>query len=356
MRMIIINARFLTQQITGVQRFAIEISKRLKNMCDDIVFVSPHNIVNKEVAAELEVEVIGKRTGHLWEQVDLPLWLKKHGSPLLVCFTNTAPAFYKNKIDTLHDITFKRYPNTFSWKFRTVYSLLIPIILRSSRHVFSVSNFSVEEIAGYYEFPREKMSVVYNSVDSRFRHIEDTSLKKEKYLFAVSSVKENKNFIVALKALAETNSKIKDLKLFIAGDVKSKSFRGMDFSEYENNPNILFLGRISDDDLIRYYSNAEAFLFPSLYEGFGIPVLEAQACDCPVISTNSSSLPEVLGDSAMMCNPKSVRDFAEAIIQLHSSLTLRAELIERGFHNVQRFSWKESAMRVKKVMDSVMIK
>jgi len=353
LKMIVVNSRFLTQNVTGVQRFAIEISRRLKKMDEDIVFVSPHNIVNKDAAMELGVEIIGSHTGHLWEQVDLPIWLRKNSNPLIVNFANTAPIYYKNKIVVLHDITFIRYPKTFSWKFRTAYSLMIPMVLRTSKRVMSVSQFSLDEVSSYYGYPKGKMSVVYNAVNSMFKKTADENLGKEKYLFAVSSVKENKNFIVALKAFVEANKTIKDLKLFIAGDIKSKSFRDLDLSAYENNPNIKFLGRISDEDLIRYYSNAVAFLFPSLYEGFGIPVLEAQACGCPVISSNSSSLPEVLGDSALMCNPKSVVGFSDGIVRLLTTPALREKLIEQGRHNVARFSWAKSAETVAKVIEQI---
>jgi len=194
---------------------------------------------------------------------------------------------------------------------------------------------------------------VYNAVDERFRHVVDETLREEKYLFAVSSVKENKNFILALEAFTKAQAEIKDLKLYIAGDLKTNNFRGIDLSAYENNPNIKFLGRISDEDLIRYYSNAVAFLFPSLYEGFGIPVLEAQACGCPVISSNSSSLPEVLGDSALMCNPKSVVGFSDGIVRLLTTPALREKLIEQGRHNVARFSWAKSAETVAKVIEQI---
>jgi len=182
LKMIVVNSRFLTQNVTGVQRFAIEISRRLKKMDEDIVFVSPHNIVNKDAAMELGVEIIGSHTGHLWEQVDLPIWLRKNSNPLIVNFANTAPIFYKNKIVVLHDITFIRYPKTFSWKFRTAYSLMIPMVLRTSKRVMSVSQFSLDEVSSYYGYPKGKMSVVYNAVNSMFKKTADENLGKEKYL------------------------------------------------------------------------------------------------------------------------------------------------------------------------------
>ena len=120
---------------------------------------------------------------------------------------------------------------------------------------------------------------------------------------AVSSVKANKNFIYILDAFQKFSYNNKDIELFIIGDLKSNSFQTLNIDNYLENPQIKVLGRVSDDGLIKYYSNAIAFLFPSLYEGFGIPPLEAQACGCPAICAEASCLPEVFDKSVLYCNP-----------------------------------------------------
>ena len=128
--MLIINSRFLTQEITGVQRFAIEISLRLKDLLkDNVLFVAPYNVIQSEIAKRLNVQIIGNHTGHLWEQWDLPHYLKKNGSPLLLNLCNLAPLRYKNKISTIHDVSFVRYPQTFSKKFLFFYKFMIPKII-----------------------------------------------------------------------------------------------------------------------------------------------------------------------------------------------------------------------------------
>ena len=216
--------------------------------------------------------MIGRRTGHAWEQFDLPLFLNQMGKPLLLCMGNTAPVVYRNKVSILHDVTFLRYPQTFSKKFLMFYRLVIPWVLLTSRHVFTVSNFSLEEIVSSYKIDRNKISVVYNAVDQKFACVEDKGLSADKYLFTVSSIKVNKNFGVAVNAFKIIQKRIPDLKLYIMGDMNADSFRNMGnlIEECSKNPNIKLLGRVSDNDLIRYYSNAVAFIFPSLYEGFGI--------------------------------------------------------------------------------------
>lgn len=168
--MLVVNSRFLTQKITGVQRFAIEISLRLKEMLkDNVIFVSPNDIIQGEIAQRLGVKFIGKHNGHLWEQWDLPKWLKKNGRPLLLNLCNMAPIMYLNKISTIHDIAFVRYPQTFSKKFLIFYKFMIPRIIASSKRVITVSNFSKKEIVDVYGVDQSLVTVVYNAVNETFK-------------------------------------------------------------------------------------------------------------------------------------------------------------------------------------------
>jgi glycosyltransferase involved in cell wall biosynthesis len=353
--MIIINARFLTQKLTGVQRFAIELCFQMKErLGGDVQFVVPYNIIHTEIAEQLGAVVIGKKRGHLWEQIDLPIYLKAKGSPILICLGNTAPVFYHNKISTLHDIMFIRYPKTFSFEFRMLYRILIPRVLHTSKYIFTVSDFSKKEICDYYNVNPDKVAIIYNAVNGMFHHITDNALGKEKYLITVSSFKENKNFIMAYKAFKLAQKYVEGLKLYIIGDVKTGSFNNMDVlvSQLQQDKDVVLLGRVADDKLIKYYSNAMAFLFPSFYEGFGIPVLEAQACGCPVISSNSSALPEVLGDSAILCNSNKENDFANAIVKIAQDKIMSEYLVRRGYENVKRFSWGRSAEYIRDIIKS----
>lgn len=341
-----VNARFLTQAITGVQRFAIEISLQLKKILEDkIVFVAPNNILLQEYAKQLCAVRIGKHTGHLWEQYDLPAYLKSVGNPMLICLCNTSPIFYENKVSTIHDLAFEVYPKTFSKSFLWVYKFLIPRIARSSRHIFTVSNFSKDEMVKYYGINENKISVIYNAVSSIFHPIEDCRLRKKNYLLAVSSLNYRKNFIVVLKAFGELQKKHPEVKLFIVGDLSCGNFQGVDISEFKKDPNVRFLGRISDDELVRYYSNAKGFVYPSIYEGFGIPPLEAQSCECPVLVSDIPPLREVIGESGLYCNPYSVEEVCAGMELLLTSSEL-SELKARGKENIKRFSWETSARNI----------
>lgn len=348
--MLFVNARFLTQHITGVQRYAIEISKQLKfKLRDGVVFLSPKNIIHNEIARELGARTIGENSGHIWEQLDLPVYIKREGGSLLLNLANTAPVFYKNKICVVHDIAYERFPQTFNWKFRLFYKFLIPKILKNSRKIMTVSKFSRNEISQLYGIQSDRIDIVYNSVNATFKNIRTEN--KEKYILAVSSLHYQKNFhslIEALDGLGDEN-----IKLFLVGEI-NKNFTNLNLLEkIKNNTNIIFTGRINDKELARLYSSAVCFVFPSFYEGFGIPPLEAQSCGCPVVCSNAASLPEIYGDSVVYFNPHDVEDMRNKIQTVLSDENLQNELRIKGFENIKRFSWERSAQQIIEIMESL---
>ncbi|WP_232455084.1 glycosyltransferase family 4 protein [Oceanisphaera avium] len=319
-----------------------------------MVFLAPNNIIHPELAKELNVKVIGKRSGHLWEQLDLPRYLKSVNSPLLVNLANTAPLFYKNKVSTLHDIAFVRYPESFSRSFRYSYQLAIPFILRSSKKVITVSEFSKQEICDVYQVAKDKVSVIYNAVSDVFN--ENTlspvsSDTEEKYIMAVSSINKQKNFhglIEAFNLLNQTSH-----QLYIIGSI-NKNFADPELiNAIDKDPRIKLLGRVSDEELTNLYAGASAFVYPSFYEGFGIPPLEAQACGCPVVVSNVASLPEVCGDSALYCAPDNIEDIANKIQMMISDKDLRSDFIEKGYQNINKYSWEASAAKLNALIQEI---
>lgn len=339
--MLYVNARFLSQKLTGVQRFAYELSHRLKDeLGDDVIFLAPYNVIQHEMAERLGAKCVGKHSGYYWEQIELPFYLWRHGSPKLVNFCSVAPLLYGNNYIAVHDITWVRYPETYSKAFCTVYNFLIPRLCRRAKKLITVSEFSKREISLCYNIPEDKFYVIYNAVGGIFHSVEDEKLRNENYFLAVSSVKANKNFVSVLQAFEIVLRTNPNIRLYIVGDCNDKNFQTINIDQYENNPSINFLGRVSDEELVKYYSNALGFVFPSLYEGFGIPVLEAQACGCPVLASDIPPLKEVLNDSALFCNPLEIEDIAFKMRQL---LLERDILVQNGYKNVKRFSWDDSA-------------
>lgn len=346
--LVVVNARFLTQGVTGVQRFAMEICLRLKQLLKDVEFVTPNDVIQKDAFRELNAKIVGSHHGHLWEQLDLPKYLKSRGKPLLVNLANTAPLFYKNKIVTVHDVAYKVFPQTYPKSFLLYYNLMIPRLLNGSRHVVTVSQFSKEEICRYYHIDNNKVSVVYNAVSEHFKPLRSTG--DTAYFLAVSSMNYRKNFIYILDAFCKYQEMGGKESLYIIGDLKNASFKEMDLCKYTSNPKIKFLGRVSDEDLIKFYSNAVAFVYPSLYEGFGIPPLEAQACGCPAICAQASCLPEVFGDSVLYCNPYDSDSLVSAFKKIVSDKDLRKTLCEKGNINTGKYSWEKSAKKLRDII------
>lgn len=340
--MIYINGRFLTQKITGVQRFAYELSKRLSQTRKDIVFLVPDlSSINPEYSiSSMQIVEVKGGGGHYWEQITLPRFLKRNGMPLVISLCNTGPAFYKNQIATSHDITYVRFPNGFPKKFRYFYRLITPLIIKNAKSILTVSNFSKEEISTYYGCDKNKIHVIYNAVNEDFKNINCDSVGEERYFLAVSSVNYHKNIHGLVQAFME--SKL-DAKLNIIGGT-TKIFNDVNIKV--DDPRINFLGRVDDKTLIQLYQNAQAFIFPSFYEGFGIPPLEAQSCGCPVLSSDRASMKEVLASSAIYFDPENKSEIIDAMNSICSDSDLRKNLIQMGLDNVGRFSWQDSANKL----------
>ncbi|HBU5929808.1 glycosyltransferase family 4 protein [Klebsiella pneumoniae] len=347
--MIYINGRFLTQKITGVQRFAFELSSRLSQIRKDVVFLVPDlSLINPEYSTHsMKIIEVKGGGGHYWEQITLPQFLKKNGKPLIISLCNTGPAFYRNHIATSHDITYVRYPNGFPKKFRYFYRVITPLIIKNAQAILTVSNFSKEEISSHYNCNKNKINVIYNAVNSSFKKNYSNSTVAESYFLAVSSVNFHKNLHGLVNAFSESDL---DVKLKIIGGT-TKFFSDVDINV--DDPRISFLGRVDDEALIQLYQNAQAFIFPSLYEGFGIPPLEAQSCGCPVLSSDRASMREVLASSALYFNPDSKKEIIDSMNLIYSNDALRESLINKGIENVARFSWAESANKLNLLVDRI---
>lgn len=345
--MLYINARFLTQKVSGVQRFAIEVCQEIKRQKLDVKFVCPDNVLHKDVASILDVETFGRLSGHLWEQIELPLFLLKQGSPYLLNLANTAPLLYSKNFFVLHDIAYERFPDSFSKKFRLLYRFMVPKLIKSSVNVMTVSEFSKNEISELYSVKSDSISVVHNAVSGNFKAV--GSEKKQAYILAVSSLSYQKNFHSLIQAYSQLDCK--DVKLYLVGAINNNFSKNNLLEDIYNNPQIAFLGRVDDEDLVKLYSGAQCFVYPSLYEGFGIPPLEAQACGCPVIVSNAASLPEVCGDSVVYCDPSDIDDIAGKIRLVLSDSALRDSLRVKGYENIKRFSWEKSARQIIKIIE-----
>lgn len=343
--MIVINARFLTQKTTGVQRYAIEICKCLPKSIkgERIIFVAPKGeLISKRELSAVNIKQFGNFKGHLWEQINLISFLRKNNNPILINFGGIGPIYYKNKITYIHDLAFKYYPETFSYLFQKAYNIFVPISAKNSLRVITVSNYVKKDIENNLNI--KNIEVIYCAQSNHFINL---NLKREKIILAVSSIDPRKNFNRIINAYQQIDT---DYKLYFVG-AKSKSFSKINIENESTNKNIIFTGYLSDDELIKLYNRTSVFIYASLFEGFGIPPLEAQACGCPCLVSNKTSLPEVYLDSVEYCEPQSIKSIKNKIEFLINNRQRREDLIEKGYKNIHRFSWDMSAKQLTSIIE-----
>jgi glycosyltransferase involved in cell wall biosynthesis len=282
----------------------------------------------------------GSRQGQAWEQLDLPRAARELP---LVSLCNTAPAWRENQLVVIHDAATAANPGNFSLAFRSWYRVLIATLMRRARVVASVSKFSADELKRHFGARARGIEVIHESGEQILRSAADTSiierlgLNGRRFVLAVGNRSPNKNFGAVLNALALLDDP--DLLLVSAGGGNGRVFAGAALSDAR----LVNAGFVSDAELRALYEHAQCFVFPSLYEGFGLPPLEAMCCACPVIVSDTSSLPEVCGDAALYCDPRDPASLAAQLRRLLESPALRAEMREAGACRAAQFSWERAA-------------
>lgn len=296
---IYINGRFLTQKITGVQRYAIEVVKEIDklNLQDEIIILHPKNIINKLELKNIKLKQIGNITGHLWEQTTLPIYImKKNKKAKLINFCNTAPVLFPGYV-VLHDISFKTHSEHLNWKFALWYKIVTTLNIKRYKHIFTDSEFSKKEISDNYNAIENKITVTYVSaehmkkINPDYTIIKKLNLENKEFYFSLGSKSPHKNHEYIIEC-AKNNSK---LLFVVSGNDNEKVFKD---KEQEKIENILYTGYISDNELVALYKKCKAFIFPSLYEGFGLPPLEAIVSGCKnVIVSDIPVFKEIYGNN-----------------------------------------------------------
>lgn len=341
---IYINGRFLTQKITGVQRHAREIVSAIDVLIEDENELSQHEFIiltpmvasNDIILKHIKIKTIGGCSGHLWEQVILP-WYAKDGFLINLC--NCMPIFKRDQVVNICDAAVSAIPDAYTFMFKTWYKILFYCSRLSCKKVFTISEFSKMELNKYYGIKQKDMVVTYcginhiKNIEKDKSIIDKYNLCDTRYVFAVSSLNPSKNFQLVLK----TAEKIPEVKFIIAGGMNSKVFAGNNWNVPDN---VRFIGYVTDEELMALYEHAACFVYPSLYEGFGIPPLEAMMCGCPVIVSNRASLPEVCGDMAMYCDAYDENDLAEkikAVVFEDKGIVPNKNVI------LEKYSWRKAA-------------
>ncbi|MBC7853336.1 MAG: glycosyltransferase family 4 protein [Pirellulaceae bacterium] len=337
-----VNGRFMRQRVTGMQRYAREIVARLGSRVE---LVEPSRAGH------------GIR-GHLWEQVGLPCQLRRS---LLWSPCTTGPLGVGSQVVTIHDCAFRDRAECFTPRFAAWLQWLVPRLARRVRRILTVSQFSKDRIAEICRVPPDKIHVVHNGVDPRFHpatigEIAAARAKfdlPENYLLSVGSLEPRKNLPRLLEAWQNvvsvqlaSNQQVRP-KLVLVGTTAAIFASAKLEAPAES---VILTGYVPDELLPALYSGAAAFVYPSLYEGFGLTVLEAMACGTPVICSSTTSLSEVAGDAAVLVDPNDVAAIGHAIQNLLANDHLRSFLRGRGLDRVGQFTWDRAADETWKVL------
>jgi glycosyltransferase involved in cell wall biosynthesis len=346
---IFINGRFLTQKITGVQRFAREIVTALDRVAAErdaapaFTLVAPQGTPAFPGLSRIRFLAFGTRRGHVWEQIDLP---RAARGGILVNLGPSGPLFKKRQITVIHDAAVFRSPENYSLAYGTVHRTLGRILSRRSR-IATVSGFSRWELAELLRLREEDIAVIPNGHEHILAIAPDDgvldrlALRARPYFIFVGSTTPNKNLARAIDGFAAIGRP--DAAFVIVGGGQKAVYRG---GIGETPPNVILPGRLSDGEIVALYRHAAALVFPSLYEGFGLPPLEAMALGCPVIASRIPPVEEVCGDAALYVDPYDEKEIAARMKEILGSETLRADLTEKGARRCSLFSWQNSARKL----------
>ena len=289
-----------------------------------------------------------------WEQLLAPLLLRQNGADLFHGVLNVLPlACPVPGVVTVHDLAFIRFPQTFRAYNRTYLDFATRMSVRRAVQILAVSEHTKRELVGLLGVPAERVVVTPNAVRAHFRPPEPATLAAfrvskglpERFVLYVGTLEPRKNLTTLLSAYAEI-ARRHDVPLLVGGGkgwLYDAVFQRLE--ELGLRERVHFVGYIEEEELPLWYAAATVFVFPSIYEGFGMPPLEAMACGTPVITSNSSSLPEVVGDAGLMVAPTDASAFATALDQVLSDAALHDELRTRGLVRAQAFAWRTTAER-----------
>ena len=335
----------------------------VKNLIDNLSKIDPNN--EYILLAPPTEKDFSTPQRFIWDQFKVPWQARENKADILhqPCFS--APIFYSGKIViTVHDLISMHFPKNLPLASRMFYSKWMPFSYRSADKIIAISEDTKKDIMVRLHIPEEKIKVIHSAVAPVFKVIEDEIyLKKikdkyktgDKFILDVGTLEPRKNlpFLVRAYHLALEKSQISH-NLVLSGKkgwYYDDLFRLIKNLNLENK--VIFTGYVAEEDLPGLYNAADLFVFPSLYEGFGFPPLEAMACGTPVISSNTSSLPEVVGSAGVLLPPENEQIWADKITEVILSPTLRRKMKENGLNQAKKFSWEETARKTIAVYQEV---
>ena len=331
------------------------------------VFVAPGEDRCLEDSKNVHIIEIGGNIYPIWEQITLPKAVSELKLDLLHCTSNTAPIRCSVPLVlTLHDIIFmeprdksnKSLYQNMGWLYRR---LVVPRILKKCKYIITVSDFERNNIITRLGIPSERIVMIYNGYNEWFKPLKDLDMKYRKYIkesgyfFFLGNTDPKKNTERTLIAYSKYLELSKVKRKLLMADLDKSYLDDIIVKNHIENiyPNIQMPGYIVNSDLPYIYNNAFAFLYTSLRESFGIPLLEAMACGTPVITSNTSSMPEIGGRNAILINPESPGEIAQMMIKLEKDRDFYDQQKELGIKRAKLFSWRQTAEQLLEVYERV---
>jgi len=373
------GSRAFNKNRTGTENYSYQLLLHLAKIDIEnhyLVYIRPGSSVNSNNWPD-NFKFITIPFPRLWTQAGLALQTFKDHLDVLFIPSHTLPLIHKpglTTILTVHDLGAEYLPTMHQLKQRLYLKLMTDYQIKSASHLIAVSNATKQDLIKKVGVPKNKISVVYEGFNKELFEAVSSSKQKEvlikygleenNYFLFVGTIQPRKNLERLIRAYSQfldtRGPAASDLLIFRSSDlpvlvlVGSKGWLSDEIYELpkrlgvENQ--VKFLGYVPDKDLPALYSNAIAFTFPSLFEGFGLPILEAFANHCPVLTSNISSMPEVAGDAALLVDPYLVESISQGLEKLHQNPTLRNNLVKLGLKQIQKFSWEKAARETLEIL------
>ena len=369
-------------KVTGIGRYLLNFLKFATTFKKDYQFILYGNQFTRldYKSPNLTLKIILERITITWDQVLLPAHLKNDKVDVFLSPYIKAPFFSPCPyITTIHDLLFLSTPDYTGWKYKLyneTFKIFGRVISKRAKAIITDSEYSKKDIIKIFGVDEEKIHAIPLGISSEYKPIKDvSSIERVKniynirgrYILYVGNFKPHKNIKRLIEAFAEATLHLlpplqkggeggfPDFKLVLGG--KRDKFVPLLEKLAESlamRDKVIFTDFIKDEDLPYLYSGAEVFIYPSLYEGFGLPVLEAMACGTPVICSNTTSLPEVVGDSGILINPEDVKNISSAIITLLKADKLREDLRKKGLERAKEFTVEKYSLKILSLIESIM--
>jgi glycosyltransferase involved in cell wall biosynthesis len=358
-------SRAFQKNKTGIEEYSYQVIKHLRDILKDgevILYCNPEVNIRPDFDLPENWKIKNLRAPIFWTQIRLSLEMLFHPVDVLFVPAHTVPLIHpKNTIVTIHGLEYEFCPQAYSPFERFYMRWSIRNSCRWAEKIIAVSENTKKDMMKLYKVPEEKVEVIYEGIGdsnfkfqiSNFKSISNDKISNyKKYFLFVGRLEDRKNIIGIVEAFEILKKKYKiSHKLILVGKfgfggekIKSK----IDDSEYKSD--IILTGYVSDEDKFYLMANADVFLFPTFYEGFGLPILEVQSVGTPVVTSNISSMPEVSGKGAALVDPKDTDAIAEMVNRLISDESYKNDIIEKGLKNIERFSWEKCSREIADVI------